>query len=39
VRAKGPVPKILKLIPVAKQLFPGYQEMLRADGRDDLINA
>lgn len=39
VRAKGPVPKILKLIPVAKQLFPHYQEMLRADGRGDLIDA
>lgn len=39
VRAKGPVPKILKLVPVAKKLFPNYQEMLRAEGRDDLINA
>lgn len=39
VRAKGPVPKILKLVPVAKKLFPSYEEMLRADGRDDLLNA
>ncbi|MEO3788472.1 sterol carrier protein [Actinocorallia sp. B10E7] len=39
VRAKGPVPKILKLIPVTKKLFPRYEEMLRAGGREDLINA
>lgn len=37
VRAKGPVPKILKLIPVSKQLFPRYEEMLRADSREDLL--
>ncbi|MBS4729313.1 SCP2 sterol-binding domain-containing protein [Mycobacterium sp. SM1] len=37
VRAKGPVPKILKLLPIAKQLFPRYQELLRADGRTDLL--
>ncbi|MDI3315217.1 MAG: sterol carrier protein [Mycobacterium sp.] len=37
VRAKGPVSKILKLLPVAKKLFPRYQELLRADGRTDLL--
>jgi hypothetical protein len=37
VRAKGPVPKILKLIPVAKKLFPRYEELLRAEGRTDLL--
>lgn len=37
VRAKGPVPKVLKLIPVSKQLFPRYEEMLRNDGREDLL--
>jgi hypothetical protein len=39
VRAKGPVPKLLKLIPTAKELFPEYQKMLTENGRDDLVNA
>lgn len=39
VRAKGPVPKVLKLVPIAKKLFPVYQEMLTTDGRTDLLNA
>lgn len=39
VRAKGPVPKVLKLVPIAKKLFPVYEEMLKADNRDDLLNA
>ena len=37
VRAKGPVPKILKLVPVAKKLFPRYEQSLRAEGRTDLL--
>jgi putative sterol carrier protein len=39
VRAKGPVLKLLKLIPAAKELFPEYQKMLTENGRDDLVNA
>lgn len=39
VRAKGPVPKILKVIPVAKQLFPRYVGMLTDADRKDLLNA
>jgi hypothetical protein len=39
IRAKGPVPKILKLVPMAKALFPAYQAMLEKAGRTDLINA
>lgn len=39
VRAKGPISKVLKLVPAAKALFPGYEEMVRADGRDDLLTA
>lgn len=38
VRAKGPVPKLLKLIPTAKELFPEYEKMLTEAGRDDLVN-
>jgi putative sterol carrier protein len=37
MRAKGPVPKILKLVPLAKQAFPRYQALLEADGRNDLL--
>lgn len=39
VRAKGPVAKVMKLVPVAKGLFPRYQQMLAEDGRQDLLNA
>jgi hypothetical protein len=33
------VPKLLKLIPAAKELFPEYEKMLTENGRDDLVNA
>ncbi|MCE5292228.1 MAG: SCP2 sterol-binding domain-containing protein [Nocardiaceae bacterium] len=39
VRAKGPVPKLIKLIPQAKNLFPEYRSMLDAANRQDLIDA
>jgi len=38
IKAKGPVAKILKLVPLAKPVFPRYQAELEAMGRDDLIN-
>jgi hypothetical protein len=39
MRAKGPVPKILKLVPLAKSLFPRYRDMLVKAGRSDLLEA
>lgn len=39
MRAKGPIPKILKLVPIARSLFPRYRASLEADGRTDLIDA
>ena len=36
MRAKGPVPKILKLVPLAKSLFPRYKEALIKAGRADI---
>lgn len=39
VRAKGPVAKLIKLIPQAKNLFPEYRLMLEAAQRQDLIDA
>ena len=39
MKAKGPVAKILKLVPLVKSSFPRYQELLRAGGREDLIEA
>jgi hypothetical protein len=39
MRAKGPVPKILQLVPVAQQLFPLYEQMLQESGREDLVTA
>jgi putative sterol carrier protein len=38
IKAKGPVAKILKLVPLAKPVFPRYKAMLEADGRQDLID-
>jgi len=38
IKAKGPVAKILKLVPLAKPVFPRYQAELEAQGRDDLTN-
>ncbi|HYQ12849.1 MAG TPA: SCP2 sterol-binding domain-containing protein [Solirubrobacterales bacterium] len=38
IKAKGPVAKILKLVPLAKPVFPRYKAELEAQGRDDLIN-
>jgi putative sterol carrier protein len=37
IKAKGPVTKILKLVPIAKPAFPRYVEELRELGREDLI--
>lgn len=39
VRAKGPVSKLLKLIPTAKELFPEYRAMVAERGRHDLLEA
>jgi hypothetical protein len=37
IKAKGPVAKILKLVPLAKPVFPRYREQLESQGRSDLI--
>jgi hypothetical protein len=39
IKAKGPVAKILKLVPLVKPVFPRYAEILREAGRPDLIEA
>lgn len=39
MRAKGPMAKILKLVPLAKHVFPRYRARLEADGRTDLLEA
>jgi hypothetical protein len=38
IKAKGPVPKVLKLVPLAKSLFPKYEELLIETGRRDLLD-
>jgi len=37
IKASGPVAKILKLVPLAKPVFPRYKAQLEAQGRSDLI--
>ena len=39
MKAKGPVAKILKLVPLVKPVFPRYREMLQSAGREDLLEA
>jgi SCP-2 sterol transfer family len=37
ITAKGPVAKVLKLVPLAKPIFPRYVAQLEAQGRRELI--
>jgi hypothetical protein len=37
IKAKGPVAKILKLVPLTKPVYPRYKALLEAQGRDDLV--
>ena len=39
MKAKGPVAKILKLVPLVKPVFPRYRKMLEEAGRTDLLDA
>lgn len=36
MRAKGPVPRILKLVPLTRHVFPRYQKMIEESGRAEL---
>jgi SCP-2 sterol transfer family len=38
IKAKGPVAKILKLVPLTKPVYPRYKALLEAQGRDDLVD-
>ncbi|MGH2983513.1 MAG: SCP2 sterol-binding domain-containing protein [Solirubrobacterales bacterium] len=38
IKAKGPVAKILKLVPLTKPALPRYKAQLEADGHQDLVN-
>jgi hypothetical protein len=39
MKAKGPVAKILKLVPLTKPIFPRYRKILEDSGRQDLLEA
>jgi putative sterol carrier protein len=39
MKAKGPVAKILKLVPLTKPIFPRYRQQLEDQGRQDLLDA
>ena len=39
MKAKGPVAKILKLVPLVRPVFPRYRAQLEAAGRNDLLEA
>jgi putative sterol carrier protein len=38
IKARGPVAKILKLVPLTKPVFPRYKAQLEADGHQELID-
>lgn len=38
IKAEGPVARILKLVPLAKPVFPRYKAQLEEQGRGDLAN-
>ena len=37
IKARGPVAKILRLVPLVKPTFARYEQLLREAGREDLI--
>lgn len=39
IEAKGPVAKVLRLVPLVEPTFPRYSQMLRDAGRADLLEA
>jgi len=39
MKAKGPVAKILKMVPLVKPVFPRYQKMVEESGRPELVEA
>ena len=39
IKARGPVAKILKLVPLTKPIFPRYRKILEDAGRPDLLEA
>lgn len=39
IKARGPVAKILKLVPLVKPFFPRYLALLESQGRNDLVTA
>jgi putative sterol carrier protein len=39
ISARGPVAKILKLVPLVRPVFPRYRAQLEAAGRSDLVEA
>jgi putative sterol carrier protein len=38
IKTKGPVPKVLKLVPLTKPIFPRYKAQLEAQERNDLLS-
>lgn len=37
IKARGSVPKALKLIPIAKPIYKKYRELLKEEGYDHLL--
>ena len=37
IRAKGPITKLLRLVPIVQPAFPIYRQLLEREGRTDLL--
>jgi hypothetical protein len=37
IQPRGPVAKLLRLVPLTRTVFPRYRAMLEQDGRADLV--
>ena len=38
IKAKGPIPKAMRLLPMLKPFYKNYRIVLKDMGRDDLLN-
>lgn len=38
IKAKGPIPKAMRLLPLLKPFYANYREVLKELGREDLLN-
>ncbi len=38
IKAKGPIPKIMKLLPIIRDAYAIYKDFLKEEGLEELVN-